>query len=864
MSLKQRLDLKKSPVYLVDGSSFLYRAFYAYPDLKRSDGFPTNALFILIRMLLKIIREESPKYMAFFLDGKGPTFRHELMEQYKANRPATPEDLVRQIEPVKRAVGLLGVSLDVSEGAEADDYICSLADRFKSKRPVIIVASDKDLNQCLDENVYLWDPAMKQEKLVTLEDFSEKYGFSPGQWADFQALTGDPSDNIPGVPGVGPKTAMKILEQCPTLEDVREHFHELPKPIRKKLEGRLDDLFLYRKLTRLKRDYLKDKNLDDLACESPHFGELLEFLKEFEFRSLASETARLFAARPGREVKTTTQTQGSLLDTGLEPGGPPKPENLSALPDLSGREVSVSPMEAGLRLGLDDKEFLWTGGPDDLMPGLVRADAVFVPSLKDLLASDKAFGREPGPAWFDIGLAAYLLSPEERDYGVDKIAARYFMELDPAHVSDPLTGQSVLRLGRLLRSKIEGAGLLKLMREVETPLIYVLARMEKRGVKIDRQAFAGFLDEVQKELDALTARIFELAGQEFNLRSSRQLGAVLFDKLGLKPAGKTPGGQASTSVHVLERMAHKHEIIADILDFRRLEKLRSTYLEPLPRLAGPNGRIHTTFNQLATATGRLSSSNPNLQNIPVRGPLGRRMRSCFTAEKGNLLVSADYSQVELRVLAHFSGEPALVDAFRHDRDIHSSTAGLLFDKPASEVTADERRKAKTINFGLIYGMGPQKLSRELAIPMTEAKRFIGKYFEKLSGLRAFYDRVLEEAARNRSVTTLAGRRRLLPEIASKSAYEASQAKRQAINTLIQGSAADIIKLAMLKVDADRRLRSLNAGLILQIHDELLMEVPAGNADETARIMEQIMTSVVELDVPLAVDLGLGYTWADAH
>ncbi|OGR38223.1 MAG: hypothetical protein A2051_05300 [Desulfovibrionales bacterium GWA2_65_9] len=392
----------------------------------------------------------------------------------------------------------------------------------------------------------------------------------------------------------------------------------------------------------------------------------------------------------------------------------------------------------------------------------------------------------------------------------------------------------------------------------------MLADMERRGVCIDFAAFKSFLAEVSALIELHGARVQELAGSPVNVRSSQQLAEVLFKKLGLKPAGKTPGGALSTGSEALERLSGQHPIIEEILAFRVAEKLRSTYLEPMPRLADAEGRLHTRFNQLATATGRLSSSGPNLQNIPIRGPQGARMRACFIAAPGKLLVGADYSQVELRVLAHFSRDPALIDAFQRDQDIHSRTAALLFDKDASRITPDERRGAKTINFGLIYGMGPQKLARELGISVNQAKKFIARYFEKLGVLKAFYETLIEDALLRGFVTTLAGRRRLLPELHSRNQQAQAQARRQAVNTVIQGSAADIIKLAMLRVHADQRLAELDARLILQVHDELLLEAPEAAANEAAQILRRLMQEVTTLLVPLKVDLGTGRTWAEAH
>jgi len=500
-----------------------------------------------------------------------------------------------------------------------------------------------------------------------------------------------------------------------------------------------------------------------------------------------------------------------------------------------------------------------------------------------------AWGAVPLAAWFDLGLAAYLLNPEDRNYSFERLRSALFIAPDPfadpedagmdaagagsAPLETPEGGptphpeaQALAALAclRVLSRRLRDAGLLDLLRELETPLIPVLAAMERRGVRIDFAAFKSFLAEVSAEVELHGRRIQELAGAPLNVRSSQQLAEVLFGKLGLKPAGKTPGGALSTGSDALEKLSGQHPIIEAILAFRVAEKLRSTYLEPMPRLADASGRLHTRFNQLATATGRLSSSGPNLQNIPIRGPQGARMRACFVASPGMLFVGADYSQVELRVLAHFSKDPALLDAFQKDEDIHSRTAALLFDKDAGDITPDERRGAKTINFGLIYGMGPQKLARELGISTSQAKEFIARYFEKLGTLKDFYESLVQEALSRGYVTTLAGRRRLLPELFSRNQQVQAQARRQAVNTVIQGSAADVIKLAMLRVYNSPELARLNAKLILQVHDELLLETPEANAPAAAAELSRLMQGVVSLAVPLKVDVGQGRNWAEAH
>ena len=919
MSLKQRLGLAAEPVFLMDGSAIIYRGFFANRNMQRSDGFPTNSLVVVSRVLLRILREERPRYFAFVQDGKGPNFRHEIFPLYKANRDATPEDLVRQLDPIHRMVRALGLRLEVSQGCEADDCIASLAARFAAEHPVIIVSGDKDLKQCLGPNVYMWDPASKEEKLVSEADFTAESGVTPAQWPDVQALIGDTSDNIPGVPGIGPKTARQIFSICPSLEDIRDHFVLLPPKMQAKLQAHLENMFTWRELTTLRRDFCPGVTLDDLRVRPLDAATCALLTEEFELFALrrelaaldrlqaaeadlpeefldagsiredaqpaagkkaAAEQASLPLAQPARSGRATSQM--SLLDAMPQESAPALDE-VSALPDCGDARVALiwahgdreAPYLAvegadGSSLG----EWQWKGPVAELARWLAPARTLVTADLKGMLTSAPCWQFLAGRAGdcIDLGVAAYLLNPEENDYGWPRLSARWGTvlrhELESRGETAPGPARLGLAMAQLFEQRMEKDGLLELFRRLEMPLLPVLAGMEQSGVAIDAAAFRAFLDDVQGQLDQLTAHVYELAGTQFNIRSAQQLGDVLFNGLGLPAPRKTKGGQASTSQQTLEKLAGQHPVVDSILQYRKLEKMRSTYLDPLPRLVDPQGRIHTTFNQKATATGRLSSSNPNLQNIPVRGPLGKRMRSCFIAGPGRLLVSADYSQVELRVLAHVSQDPALLEAFRNGEDIHARTAALVYDLPPDQVSPDQRRNAKTINFGLIYGMGAQKLAQELKISTAQAKDFIARYFERLQGLKEFYEGVEASARKHGFVTTLGGRRRLLPDINSASGQAAALARRQAINTVIQGSAADIIKLAMLAVARDERLRELDARLLLQVHDELLLEVPADAAEEAgalvARLMQDVCPAGKELSVPLLVDWGTGHDWGAAH
>ena len=933
MSLKQRLNLPVEPLFLMDGSAFIYRGFFANKNMQRSDGFPTNALVVVTRVLLRILRDERPGHFLFVKDGKGKNFRHDLFPLYKANRDATPEDLVRQMEPIVRMVQALGIPVEISDGCEADDCIASLAARFSAERPVIIVSGDKDLKQCLGPNVYMWDPASKEEKLLTAADFTAESGLRPDQWADVQALVGDTSDNIPGVPGIGPKTAQKIFEICPSLEDIRDHFALLGPKIQDKLRDHLDNMFLWRQLTSLSLDMCTELTLEDMTVAPLNEAQCAAMADEFELHALRRDMATLArlqnsapngvtggisgsvsgsgsgpaqtsgsAASPSTKPASDASAsrpaaQASLMGSADKPAAKPRPaagagpqmslldvadepeaplvSEVGQLPPCARLEVAVvwpGGMGKAPHVGVEGRDdFRWGGSQEDLCVWLANARRLVTADLKALLIAAACWRKLPvaatPPFFFDLGLAAYLINPEESDYGWPRLAVRWGAPLrDEQGNNGP--ANMALRMAALMEQRLEADGLLDLYRSLELPLTPVLAQMEARGVAIDAAAFQAFLSDVQGEIDRLTQEVFAAAGTTFNIRSAQQLGDMLFNTLKLPSPRKTRGGQASTNQETLEKLAGQHPVVESILQFRKLEKMRSTYLDPLPRLVDSRGRIHTTFNQKATATGRLSSSNPNLQNIPVRGPLGKRMRSCFIAGPDNLLVSADYSQVELRVLAHMSQDAALLEAFRNGEDIHARTAALVYDLTPDQVSPDQRRNAKTINFGLIYGMGAQKLAQELKISSNEAKEFIARYFERLTGLKEFYEEVEAVAKRQGYVTTLGGRRRLLPDIHSANGQNYALARRQAINTVIQGSAADIIKLAMLAVAHDAELKRLDARLLLQVHDELLLEVPteaaAAVGERVAALMGGVAPGGVALSVPLVVDWGQGRDWGSAH
>lgn len=892
MGLAQKLKLGANPVFLMDGTAFIYRSFYANRHLRRADGFPTNALVLVTRVLLKILREEQPEFFLFTMDGRGKNFRNDIYDKYKANREAMPEELAVQMEPVARMVNALGLRREVANGFEADDCIASLAARFSRERPVVIVSGDKDLKQCLGPCVYMWDPGSKEDKLVTEKDFEEENGVIPALWPDVQALVGDSSDNIPGVPGIGPKTARQIFEICPGLEEIRNHFALLPPKLQAKLEAHLEEMFKWRELTTLRLDVCSNLTLADLKVGEIDLKQCGELADEFELLSVKREITQLAQKRQAVSIALESNdsqltSQDSLIDTNDNLEDMPWPlgveaKSIDALEACKGKIVSFVRPEgssgaicvAVASISSDENndeptEYIWKGSMADLCQWLGKAQTIVVPDLKSMLVASPSwrelFFKGKHPECFDLGLASYLLNPEDGDYSWKRLVSRWREHLDCKGTG---AAAFAIAMAQALQKNLRANALHELYVNMELPLIPVLAKMEIRGVAIDPEAFRRFLNDVQVEIDLLTEKVFAAAGEKFNIRSSRQLGELLFNKLHLAQTRKTKSGQASTSQASLEKLASSSPVVDNILQFRKLEKMRSTYLDPFPRLMDSKNRIHTTFNQEATATGRLSSSNPNLQNIPVRGPLGLRMRACFVASAGNLLISADYSQIELRILAHLSQDATLIEAFGNGEDIHTRTASLIFDTASDEVLPDQRRMAKTINFGLLYGMGAQKLAQELKIGTGEARDFIDRYFSRLKGLKIFYEKILADAREFGYVTTMAGRKRWLPEIYSSNGQTAAQAQRQAVNTVIQGSAADVIKLAMLQVATDEFLMECGARLVLQVHDELLLETPDQFADKAgarvSELMENVQPGGKKFSVPLLVDWCAGSNWGQAH
>ncbi len=924
MALKDSLAFKATPLYLMDASAFIFKGFYGNMKMTRVDDFPVGAIYSVARVLLKILREEQPEYFAFIKDGKGKNFRHEIFPLYKANRSVTPEELVMQFAPIEEMVKKLGIYLEISENCEADDCIASLAKKYRDNNHVVIVGIDKDLRQCLHSNVSMWEPSNKEAKIITLDSFRAETGFEPEQWPDIQAVIGDSSDNIPGVQGVGPKTAEKIFHDFPNLEAIRDNFSELPAKLQTKFEPSLESMFMYRELTSLNTNCCKNVTLQELRLQEIDFNECVEFFRVYEMHSLIKElnvlkNKNLIKIKEDSYISNeilgsqnifselTENTEGktesvqkstvkndensakknvvkksqqmSLFDI-IEENKEDKINDIPIVTSLKdivkGKDNKVLALipsnylernAQGFNLAFDENELRYTGDTQELLSFIESFESLVCVDYKRILSENYSWFKGFKHEVYDLSLMSYLLNAEQRDYSWGKVSGRFRDGTKHIPFTKPAT--LTLALKNYYLKALEDEKLLELYKEIELKLVPILVQMEKEGIELDTVAVHNFLHEVQKDLDSMTSQIYSYAGKEFNIRSAQQTGDILYNILKLPTAGKTKGGQSSTSQDALEKLAGKHPIIEALLEYRKLEKLRSTYLEPLPKLLDNKGRLHTSFNQMATATGRLSSSNPNLQNIPIRGKVGQRMRSCFIAEKGHLLISADYSQIELRVLAHYSQEPALLDAFNKDEDIHKSTAALLNSVSLEEVTLEQRQAAKTINFGLLYGMGARKLAQDIKVTTKEAQAFIEMYFERFKGIKSFYDRALEEAKKDKFVTTLAGRKRQLPDLFNANGQARALAERQAVNTLIQGSAADIIKLAMLDVSKNEHLKINNVKLLLQVHDELILSVPKDKAEESAKKVAELMSDAVQglsidFSVPLKVDFSSAENWLLAH
>lgn len=858
-------------LFLIDGNSLAYRAFFALPEsIATSTGFPTNAIFGFASMLVKIMTEYGPRATIVAWD-RGHSGRREVYPEYKAQRSSRP-DLFKQqwphLEPLVESFGYTNVSL---EGFEADDVIATLAEQAKAKGiPVKIVTGDRDSFQLVDEGVEIMATArgITETRTYDRQGVKDRYDIWPELVPDFIGLKGDTSDNIPGVPGIGDKTAAQLLNEFGDLEGVLAAAETIrARRRRENLIAHAEDARISKQLATMRRDLPIEIDVAAIAGAEPDRSRLRETFREFELRDPLRRLEEVLgegdaaAPRPASE-----QTLSARLRDGAAPA------DVAALAP-AGAEVAVAVRapekpEDALFGESEAWRFGAYAGGEEALAGDCGADGAGPESLavalggRPALAHDaKALEAVPQALAHDTLIAAYLLDPARRAYPLDELCEERGIGSD---VEDAAAADALLvhALTAAQRPQLQERELVSLFETVELPLVRVLRQMEVAGLKLDKQRLAAIRTRVQDEVRALEQEIFELTGEEFVIGSPQQLGQILFEKLGLsrKRRGKTG---YSTDARVLQAIRHEHPVIERVERWRELTKLESTYLAALPEVADARDRIHTTFSQVVAATGRLSSTNPNLQNIPIRTPLGREIRACFFAEPGNVLISADYSQVELRVLAHIAGEEVLKEIFRRGEDVHTATAAAILGVDPEQLDAGSRSKAKMVNYGIVYGLSAYGLADRLQIPREEAQEFIDRYLDGFPAVKQFIADTIEQATDQGYVTTLMGRRRQIPELRARNFQMRQLGERLAVNTIIQGTAADVIKLAM--VDADRALREsgLQTRLILQIHDELLFEGPSEEAERARDLVVPQMVGALELDPPLVVDAGIGPNWLDA-
>jgi DNA polymerase-1 len=883
-------EKNKTPlVALIDGSNYIYRAFYAIPLLTNSKGFPTNAIYGFTNMLLKLMRDLKPDYIVMTFDLKGPTTRHGEFEDYKATRKPMPDDLIPQIPFIKEVVRGFSICVLEKQGTEADDIIGTLTVRANERGwRTAIISGDKDLMQLVDENVTMID-TMK-DKIYDAAAVKEKFGVGPDKVVEILGLMGDTSDNIPGVPGIGPKTAQRLIEEYGSVEEVIKNAENLKNvKLRESFRQHAEQARLSRQLANIRKDIEIDFDFQDAAAREPDKETLSKLFSEFEFSSLLQEIKR-DTGKAAKEYETVTERKAlEELVTQLK-----KSHEISL-------EVIFEKNQPGDLIGIavgDSKEtFYIPFGHTNVLEQLPAKEvfSALAPVLNDTEIKKYVYDLKTTLVFLDnieiqsaedLQLAAYLLNPARHSYELDEVVwenlhrqilapkdvaggkgKTYPMALVPVDKMTAYAGQradAMHELAPAVVAQLKKIDSFDLYHKVEMPLLYVLTDMEKKGVLVDTSLLKQMSTELTQLLSLSEVKIHHLAGEKFNINSPKQLQAILFEKLKL-PSGKKTKEGYSTDVDVLTDLARSHELPAEILAYRSLTKLKSTYVDALPALIHPKtGRIHTSYNQTVTATGRLSSSNPNLQNIPIRTLEGKRIRQAFIADPDCFLISADYSQIELRVLAHLSGDEALIEAFTSDEDIHSRTASDVFGVFPQMVNADMRRQAKVINFGILYGMSAFGLAKELGVSVKIAQEYIHGYFQRYKNVRAYLDGILEGARRDGFVCTLLNRRRYLPEIKSKIPSVRQFAERMAINAPIQGTAADLIKVAMVNIAELLTRDKFSARLIMQVHDELVVESPAKEKEEVMALIKKEMEEVIKLKVPLKVEIASGKNWDEAH
>lgn len=855
-------------IYLVDVSSMFFRAFYAIRPLSSSKGVPVNAVYGFISMIVKLLKEKNPEYVVFCYDRKEPSFRKEIDSNYKANRTEMPEDMQVQMPYLKKVGSLLGIADIEMAGFEADDLIGAIAHQAKNNNfQTYIVSGDKDFCQLIDENTFLYD-TMK-EVVFNREMVKEKHGVYPEQFIDYLAITGDASDNIPGVAGIGPKGAVKLIEEFGTVEGIYENIDKVSSAsIKEKLIKSRDNAFMSKKLVSIVTEINTGRDLESYRRQAFKTEELREFLQDLNFKNfektlLADPTEqKTFSKLIGHVDSNPVQTP-TVID-----------DNSVSLQKLEWSDQLVDQkIQDFMNLKKSPSLLLWNS---ELIIGF---DHEFLTHpLSGLnIQFDKTLwsGFDLKKVWTELGLSADVISKVQVQwdlmlvgYTIKSSDSSDFFKLIKSFLKEEYDEKTVthekiyelyVRLQKVLIRELNEKNLISIYEKMEKPLIPILYQMEREGIRIDQKFLNQFSKELGQEIKKLETEIHELAGEEFNVASPKQLGVILFEKMGIEAIKKTKTGY-STDSDVLEQIAHP--IAKKIIQYRENAKLKSTYVDALPEQADANSRVHTSFNQALTATGRLSSTGPNLQNIPIKTELGRKVRKAFCSDEGKKLLSVDYSQIELRVLAHISNDEGLMNAFRDDLDIHSATASEVFSVPLKSVTSEQRRIAKAVNFGIAYGQGAFGLAETLGISRTESKSIIEKYFIKFKGIKEYIDQTIEQAHEKKYVETLMGRRRYLPELDSTNAMIKKFGERAAINAPIQGSASDLVKMAM--IDLSKVLPSLNIKMLLQVHDELIFEGAENDLQAALPKIKFKMESVVKLKVPLKVNSAIGLNWEEAH
>ena len=892
---------------IIDGHSQVFKAYHAIRQLSTSTGIPTNAVYGFCQILQKLLKTRQPGHLVVAFDSGGPTFRHEMYPEYKANRPPPPEDFSQQMGLIIRVLEGMRVPIVAKPGFEADDIIATLAREATARgMRVDVVTPDKDLLQLVNDAVCILRIEPDKETEFDRAAVKEKMGVWPEQVADYLALVGDTSDNVPGIRGIGPKSAAALLEKYTTLGEVLAHAGDLKGKQAENVAAGRETALLSRKLVALDDRVPVEFPDDAFVRLEPDVPILADVFRELEFLKFLDDlghTELPAADAPPAPIDTDYRSVSDIAQ--LEEfvrearaagvfAFDTETDSLSAIRGrVVGLSLSCAPGSA-LYVPIDHLPLAAAGAPqisiDDVfavLDPLFRDPTVVKVAhhLKfDLKMLDK-YGFVADPPCFDTLIASFLLNPDKRGHGLKELSStvlgvtmtpisdligsgRQMITFDHVDIATATRysgadADNTLRLKGVLETRLDAAQMRDLLERIEMPLVPILMDMELCGVRIDPAHFATLSREMEAELNRLTMRLFEAAGRQFNPASPKQVADILFNHLKL-PESKQKKTGASTDIEVLEELAPLHEVPRLLAEYRQIEKLRGTYVDVLPKLVEPStGRIHTTYNQTIAATGRLSSSDPNLQNIPVRTEAGRRIREGFIPlEPGHLLLSADYSQIELRVLAHVSGDPALVEAFNTGRDVHALTASKVFGVPPAEVPSELRDHAKIINFGIIYGMGANGLASRLKIPLPEARRFIEEYFTAYAGVKAWIDRTLDEARKTGHVTTIAGRRRYLADINSKNYNARAAAERVAVNAPIQGASADMIKLAMIAIDGWLKSTNLRTRMIMQVHDELIFDVPEAEMQEVGTTVVQLMAEALPLSVPVTVTTGTGRNWAE--